>query len=210
MTKAVDCGSKCSVILGEMGFTPTSWGETILVAETADKTLAMPLGVRQRGDILWGRLYKSSSLYPIMKQGLIDGVGLCVTQDPILFYKAVFERGNLKPSSINNTPCLEGCSACIASNIIPGKETREYIELILEPQYITLIETVPRVYHRGDAALIEALVHCTRLKYISQGEQRRLAEYIEALVYGVNRGTLDEYRRSIASRILEYSRRILE
>ncbi len=178
--------------LEELGFTDKGYNETIIVAETINGYHAMPLGVILKDNELWCKIYKTSRLYKYIINNEVRKLSLCITTDPILFYKAIFHKEVEYTNIGKGWPCIKNCTACILVRLEETMDEKEYLEAILKPLKTIITAGYPRVYHRGEAALIEILVHYTKLPYLPENERKKLLEYIKALSYGLKKSTWDE------------------
>ncbi len=178
--------------LEKLGFTDKGYNETIIIAETINGYYAMPLGVILKDDELWCKIYKTSRLYKYIINNEVKKLSLCITTDPILFYKTVFHREVEYTNIGEGWPCIRNCNACIPVGLEETRDEKEYLEAILKPLKTIITTRYPRVYHRGEAALIEILVHYTKLPYLPENEKRKLVKYIEALSYGLKKSTWDK------------------
>lgn len=176
--------------LSELGFVKNSVVETIV--STYDKERnpnAAPMGVYtedMKNLIL--NVYKTSQTYENLmrwKSGVVN-----ITSDPNLYYRTTFKDVNpsgklpeewFVHASTVDAPNMLNTDACIEFNIINVEESEEKVKIQCRIEKILLIErrTLP-AYSRATSAVIESLIHATRIEnFLSSGEEKKAKERID-------------------------------
>lgn len=169
-----------------------AYNEVIATVTMNDEFYSMPLGLRLSNNSLIARVFKGSRLYDVLhSRGAVDA-SICITSNPLLFYYAVVRKDSLRYRIIDNTPCIEDCDACIGGRLGVAGKANNHVRIVFEPHRILILNPWPHPYVRGSAALIEALVHYTKIPYVSRTEAARLIGFIEAAVYAVEKSTTDD------------------
>jgi hypothetical protein len=154
---------------------------------------------------LRGRFFKDSIMFRIYTGYKPLYSVLCVTDDPLIFYNAVFRKNSLRYKYVKEygIPCINGCSACILVS-------RKYVRLVsdrlyvgFKPLSVKIYRRYPGVYQRFKYALIEALVQYTKIPFVDEESRRRLIEYIVYLRSTVYRSTKNRRYRRLIDEIIE-------
>ena len=196
-------------VLRKMGFSSTTYNETILTIKWVDGIYTMPFGVLYTRGFLRGRVFRGSKVYEVFKQKP-RYASLCVTHNPLLFYKAVFEKERIRYRDcvVNglSQPCIMGCDACVFTVVenLVFRSDRVWVEL--KPIDIRVFNKYPRVFHRVDHAIVEALVYYTKIPFVSRGEACKYYGYILACRETVYRSSKYTAYRRIIDSILEKTR----
>lgn len=154
-------------LLEDIGFKNNSIVETILVTRNVDGTPnPAPMGVARIGDkILEIKPFKSSRTF----QNLTRNNEACIniTQDPTLFLTTAFKKEvqEFHFGEIDNELRMLRAGVHIFIKILDVGEVSEYRSRCSSSvSSIELINRVPKVFSRGRAFAIEAIIHATRLK----------------------------------------------
>ena len=199
---------KC--ILAELGFSSDTWGEVVVVFYSESKVVGlMPLGLKLTENCtLTGRLYSGSRLYNHITSTKITELKckVCVTQDPLLFYTAVFEKSRGAEIFAREECPREHCDMCI-TGLCRFHSRGEIIDLKIEVEEYVLCRDMPRVFTRATAAIIEALVWLTKLPHAECKDLSVVLERVEFLVRVVEKSSQRKLYKELAefihSRALE-------
>jgi len=200
-------------VLRKMGFSSTTFSEVILIVKHMDSYYTMPFGVLYRHGLLWGRVFQGSRVYEVLMQRPLHAT-LCITQNPLLFYRAVFEKERLRYRELVvdgvMLPCIKGCSACVFTEIasIVFRESRAHVWL--KPVEVHVVDKHPRTLHRAEYAIIEALVHFTKIPFTDREEACRHYQHILLCRDTVYRSSRSRVYRRIINSILERAERTLK
>ena len=109
-----------------------------------------------------------------------------VTSDPFLFYKTTFkEKNQLSPnyfsrSKIIDAPYLRSANGYILMTLATCKHKQSYVETEFHIKRITLKKTRSGLYSRGAHAVIEAIIHSTRIKeFLTKGKRKKTNQLIQ-------------------------------
>ena len=190
-------------------FYRNAYNEVIVTTVLDDGYYSMPLGIRLSDNSLIARVFKGSRLYDALSSRSTIDASICITLNPLLFYYAVIKKESLKYNVVDDIPCIKDCDACIGGRLKVIETINDYIRALFEPHKISILNPYPRPYVRGSAALIEALVHYTKIPYIPQDAAERLFHFIEAALYAVERSTNDPTIRNAIREIYERAYKLL-
>ncbi|WP_455279738.1 DUF447 domain-containing protein [[Eubacterium] cellulosolvens] len=146
---------------------------------------AAPMGIKfLRKKRVFIRLFKGSrSLNNIIKRKCAIAN---VTSDPFLFYKTTFkEKNQLSPnyfsrSKIIDAPYLRSADGYVQMTLTKCKHKRSYVETEFHIKEINLKKTRSNIYSRGSHALIEAIIHSTRIKeFLAEGNTKKTNKLIQ-------------------------------
>ena len=161
-------------LLDVLGFSRGCIVETIVTTrDHGDLLNAAPMGVTRKGpDILEIKPFKSS----VTHRNLLMSRDACVniTGDPELFVTTAFKHEKLdgfKPPFIDENLTLRDADACILVDILEGHDLSEDRGcFVCKAHTINVRRPLPRVFSRGRAAAIEAVIHATRIDaYLRMG-----------------------------------------
>ncbi len=172
---------KINTLLRKIGFLEKTYNETIVLV---NKDIMMPLGIYVDNGVFYARVYKGSKLYnylsrPRMNNELVEAY-LCIPSTPLLFYIVIFEKNKVIPIEKRGLICFKDCSACIKCNIQKIRVERESYVIKLTPIKVVVLKKMPRVYHRFEHAIVEALVYYTKIPYVSR---RKALEYLKKILW---------------------------
>ena len=153
-----------------LGFTQNSFVETILVTRNRDGSFNLaPMGIIRQDRLLEIRPYKSSKTY----KNLVEGtrVSINLTDDPMLFLKTSF-KDELAEGPMVTDWILDGSDATIiAEKTSEADYSQIQASFTLEPITLTISNNMPKVFSRGRAEAIEAIIHATRIKVFQSENQ---------------------------------------
>jgi len=161
-------------LLDELGFSKGCIVETIVATMNPNGSPnPAPMGVTRRGpDLLEIKPFKSSATY----RNLLKGRDACVnvTGDPELFLTTAFKHDSLhgfKLPSIDENLSLRTADASILVEILRGQDISENRGcFVCRARSVEIHHPLPRVFSRGRAETIEAVIHTTRIRaYIHMG-----------------------------------------
>ena len=167
-------------LLHRLGFNCETFSETIVVLGDEREYYISPLGVKLCGDKLVARIFKNTKLHKMVASHCRE-CSICVTSDPLLFYKAVLDRSSLRVIASRRVavPSIDGCDAYVEGRVGEKKDKGLYTEISISPLDVSYEEKPPSTYNRAGPAIIEALVYITKIPYFEKSEQERF--YIKIL-----------------------------
>jgi hypothetical protein len=179
-TGSIEC------MLRYLGFSRDTWGETVVVFyRDNDIVNIMPLGLKILDEnmcTLYGRILRGSKFYNyIVEKNLSDTkCCICISQEPQLFYYAVFEKNKLVEIFSSDKNFGELCDAYLTS--ICRFDIKDYsVDVVILVKEIIIKRRYPRVFTRASATVIEALVWLTKISYIECNNLKDTLKYIEFL-----------------------------
>ncbi len=199
--------------LRELGFSETTYSETILSIKLGRETNAAPIGVLLGGENrLILKIYSGGKTYRMFLGGAEDCV-VNITDNPILFYQSIFEKNRVRfiPARKVSSPRIGGCYAYVECEVETIVEYRDYIRVLLNSVLVEVCGGGVKTYNRAGPAIIEALVHYTKLPHymsVDLGEAEEILRRIRVFTDIVSHSTKDSMLRSIAYRILRESENI--
>lgn len=160
--------------------------EVILSTTNMDKPFVAPIGVVYRNSVFETKLYRSTVTY----QNLIKNPfgAIIVVNDGLVFYRAIYEKQKLllNMHSHRGFWVLREAAAWIGFKVI-DEEKEQNLErsiLCLKPISGSLLRVKPSVYSRVDSALVEMLIHHSRLKpYVEAGMLNEALKLYELMVH---------------------------
>ncbi len=200
--------------LEKLGFSKLTYSEVILTIKLGETVNSAPMGVllNDCGKI-YLRVYKGQRTYRMIVNGARDCV-LNITDDPILFYDAIFEKDKIsyKPAKRVSSPRIHDCKAYVECSITDITRCKEYVKVLLKPLLIDVIDGTAKAYNRAGPAIIEALICYSKILYfknVDREEAEALKKRINIFRDIVYHSTKDRVLRRIATEILEKSEEIL-
>jgi len=196
--------------LESLGFSKLTYSEVIFTVRLKETVNVAPIGVLLNDEEeLSLRVYKGQRTYEMIVNGAEDCV-LNVTDDPILFYNAIFEKEKISyhPAERVSSPRISSCDAYVECSITEVTKCEEYIKVSLKPLFINVTRRTAKTYNRAGPAIIEALICYTKLLYFKDTDREK-AESLKKRI-GIFRGivyhsTEDDRLRRTATKILESS-----
>ncbi|MEL9940903.1 MAG: DUF447 family protein [Ignisphaera sp.] len=198
--------------LRRLGFSENVFGETIAFFAAGETVYVMAMGLKIASENLYGRVFKSSTAYKILKSSSASDIscGICVSLDPIAFYNSIFDKERLV-ECFKNGICLRSvCDAYIDTSIERVLDGGDFVEVFLRPVRIRVFRRVPRVFTRASAAIVEALVWLTKMPFLRDDERRWAFEFIAMLRETVYRSSSDESHRKVVESIYSSAKRLME
>jgi len=200
--------------LENLGFSRSTYSEVILTVKLGETVNSAPMGVllNDKGEICL-RVYRNQKTYRMIIDGAEDCV-LNITDDPILFYNAIFEKERISyaPAKRVSSPRILDCKAyveCLISNV---EIHEDFVKAFLKPLFIDATVKDIKTYNRAGPAIIEALVCYSKLLYFKDADRERagiLRKRIEIFRDVVYHSTTDSTLRKIMSKILARSEETL-
>ncbi len=195
-------------MLRELGFSEDTYSETILIVIRDEEVNATPIGIKLVDNYMVATIFKDSVTY----SGLISH-GECtinVTSDARIFYKFVMNEkigsDELLPSNVVHVPALKIADAVIEAKVINIIDKKDRAIFYFTPVNFRVFRNMPRTFNRAHPAIIEALVHYTRIKpYLMMGlhsEIDKLLERIKMCADTVKHSTQDTELLNIVNDIL--------
>jgi hypothetical protein len=199
--------------LRELGFSEHTYSEILLTLARDDEINVAPMGVLLAGEgLLRVKVYVGSRTYCLLDMGAKECV-LNVTRDPILFYRAIFEKGKIRYTNSKkiSAPRVKGCDGYVECRVASLNKSEGCYEVMLKPILIEVSSRKVRTYARVETAIIEALICYTKLSHFRAANPRKARELFrrvrifEEIAY---RSTRDEAMRRIVRNIVEEGRRV--
>jgi hypothetical protein len=173
----------------ELGFVKDGICESIVSTYNPErKPHASPIGISTNDmHLLILRIYQNSQTYKNLikwKSGVAN-----ITSDPTLFhittFKDSFSNSQIPEEMFEHedavdAPRLRNVDGCIALKLIKKEDNVNPATIVCRVEKI-LIKGNPRlkVYNRGSHAVIESLIHATRIKlYLQNGDKEKVKELI--------------------------------
>jgi hypothetical protein len=196
-------------------FSTDTWGEVIVSFYNENRVVGlMPLGLKLSEECtLSGRLYAGSRFYNyIISAGITElKCNVCVTQDPVLFYTAIFDKSKAIEILTREALLKKYCDICF-TGFCEFQNRGDIIDLRVKIIEIVLYRELPRVFTRVNAAIIEALIWFTKIPYMECRDLATILEKLEFLREIVYRSTQKklyiEFIDLIYSKALELVREI--
>jgi hypothetical protein len=150
--------------LDSLGFREGCIAEVVLVTVNPDGSPnAAPMGAKRvGGDVFEVKPYKSSATYRNLLNDPRSTIN--VTSDPMVFLATAF-KDEVPTQPAMAGLCLKGCDACIVLERTEGVEfsTDRYL-FKNKAKEVSVYASHPRVFSRGVAEAVEAVIHATRVK----------------------------------------------
>ena len=180
----VDMDAGFAEKLDILGFRMGCTAEVVLVTVNPDGSPnAAPMGAKRTGGTVFEvKPFKTSATYRNLSRDPRSTVN--VTSDPKIFLATAFKE------EISNQPTtyhlhLRGCDAHITCERIEGVEFSAERHLFRNKvKDIALNVSHPRVFSRGVAEAVEAVVHATRVKAFRMQGRHEDADALEEKVLG--------------------------
>ena len=202
------------MILGRLGFSKITYSEVILTIRLKETVNAAPMGVllNDAGEACL-RVYRGQRTYEMIIDGAKDCV-LNITDDPILFYNAIFKKDKIaySPAQRVSSPRISNCDAYVECSITDPASYGEYLKVFLKPLFINEAHRTVRTYNRAGPAIIEALICYSKILYFKDADREKaesLKKGIDMFRDIVYHSTKDKVLRRIATEILDKTEEIL-
>jgi hypothetical protein len=174
--------------LSQMGFIRNGIVELILSTfNDANRPHAAPMGAYTEDlhrVIL--KPFKSSQTYGNLKRRRSAVAN--ITSDPQIFYRATFkdmDKDGLPEAWFTraetvDAPRLTNIDACVELSVTEIEETEDRAKMTCRVEkMVTFERLLPKAYNRAASAVIESLIHATRIKvYLNSGEYSTAEELI--------------------------------
>jgi hypothetical protein len=154
-----------SRLLDNLGFNHNTIVESILTTQNIDNSLnAAPMGVTRIGqNLLKIKPFISSTSFLNLKIG--ETVCINTTSDPMLFLVTAFKEYLKDQPKINFDLSIDRCDASLYCEIVEIKAVlKTRVKANLKVEQVKVWNPMPRVFNRGQAEAIEAVIHATRVK----------------------------------------------
>ncbi len=192
----------------DLGFSEDTFGEVVAFFSWSNSKHVMPLGLKFRNGFLYGRIFKGSKMYTILSDAKNIGninCMVCISSNPMLFYNAVFNKGEVL-KCCENVDCVKNfCDACIETVVANSIVSDEFVEVFLKPIKIGIYRRIPRVFTRASAAIIEALVWYTKMVFADESRRREYLNRILMLRDVVYRSSLNKVYREIIDDVVAHA-----
>jgi len=202
------------VSLESLGFSRFTYSEVIFTVKLKEMVNAAPMGVflNDAGEIRL-KVYKGQRTYEMIVNGAKDCV-LNITDDPMLFYNAIFEKDKISyiPAKRVSSPRIIDCDAYVECSIVNLAICKEYVMVLLKPLLIDPAHGTVRTYNRAGPAIIEALICYSKIPYFKDADREKaesLKKRIAMFRNIVYHSTRDKALRKIATEILDRAEEIL-
>lgn len=193
-------------LLPRLGFSPKTFSEVILVLKTDEGAHVQPLGVKLKGSSLWARVFKSTRLHERLRSGLKGSLN--IIYDPRAFFEPIM-YGHLLSLEIRNShlgPYIASCDMAIFVRITEIFKKKDFSSVIFKPTGLLVRREHPLAHNRAFSAIVEALVHLTRIRYyVRLGDVQlveALVDKVRTCVEAVRHATEEATYLSMASEIL--------
>jgi len=176
--------------LAKMGFVKNGIVETII--STFDKnrnSIAAPMGVSAEDEKhITLSIYKTTKTYKNLKEKKCGVAN--ITSDPTLFHRTVFKDVNpggklpndwFTHASNVDAPYLRNTDAFIEFRVTNLTGSGEKAKVRCRVQKIVVArKDLLQVYHRAKSAVIESIIHATRIEiFLATDEKKKAKELIE-------------------------------
>ncbi len=157
-------GAGFAETLESLGFREGCIAEVVLVTVNPDGSPnAAPMGVKRVGGTVFEvKPYKTSATYRNLLSDPRSTMN--VTGDPMVFLATAFKEEVPTQPAMDGL-CLRGCDACIELLSIEGVEVSADRYLFKNKTMdVAVHASRPRVFSRGVAEAVEAVIHATRVE----------------------------------------------
>ena len=151
-------------MLDSLGFRDGCIAEVVLVTVEPDGSPnAAPMGAkRMGGDVFEVKPFKTSATYRNLLNDPRSTMN--VTSDPMVFLATAF-KDEISTQPAMDGLSLRGCDACITLLRTEGVEASADRYLFKnKTKEVAVYASYPRVFSRGVAEAVEAVIHATRVK----------------------------------------------
>ncbi|MEM2185171.1 MAG: DUF447 family protein [Candidatus Methanomethylicia archaeon] len=200
-------------ILDSLEFSSDTYIETVTLFYVNGKLMGlMPLGMKKLNSQFFARIFKSSRMYnTILNLEDLSRVKckICISSNPITFYYAIFKKEKLVKAFMGKNYSRKFCDACIDATMTSYEKDQEFLKIYLKPIEIYIVRRYPKGFNRASAAIIEALVHYTKIPFVNMEEQKRLILKIEMCMETVYRSSEKPTYRAIIEEIFKRAKNLL-
>lgn len=192
-------------LLKKLGLSTHTFSEVIVAMKSKHDYYAAPIGVKLINRKITAWIYKGSRLFEELSQA--NYCSLNVTSNPKIFYNALFKKDiHFGIFHRTGTPYIKDADAIIEAYISKNEDLNEKSIFTFKPLLIKFKKVYPKTFNRAEPAIIEALIHFTRVKvYYRIGDSAKVKELmnrIVACIDTVKHSTLDPELNKIAMNIL--------
>ncbi|MGB9659269.1 MAG: DUF447 domain-containing protein [Nitrososphaerales archaeon] len=115
-----------------------------------------------------------------------------ITSDPVIFYKTAFKDANhssevpldwFEKANRVNAPKLKNADACIEVEATKIENKRDRAKVFCEVVNIVPAKIFPKAYCRATFALIESIIHATRIKVFLSKDEKKVEELTNLVKY---------------------------
>jgi len=201
--------------LRRLGFRTNTIGEVIVVFfhTRLSTVLTVPLGLKLVDEGLKARIYPGTKTRKVLESENFDRCCICITANPLLFYKATLYREHLKYKviKVNNEeyPCLRQCDAYVLCRVVKRYTSQQFLYLVFKPVKLVYSRRRPRVITRATLAVLEALIHLTKMPYIDVATRKHYLNTIQVLMEIVKRCTNSRAIRTAMQDILQRAQKLV-
>jgi len=201
-------------ILRELGFSPTTFSETIVVTEISNGIWnCAPMGVKLENGNLYFYVYEGARTLDALRRKKYLTIN--IVYDVSVFMKCIFKKCSneelYEPSSKFPIPHIASADAYIECELLSLKEVNGKFKAVCKPINVVIKRSIPRTFNRAFPAIIEALIYYTKIKPFKRLKlKRELKKLIERLIhckYIVEHSTSNreylEYIEKIISEVLK-------
>ena len=199
--------------LVKLGFSSDTYSEILLTVRLGSDINVAPIGVLMENQELIIRVFKGSKTYNMLLNGAKECV-INVTRNPRYFYYAIFHKDKIMLTDAVKVSVkrVADCNAYIECNISNIELKDDYLTAYLKPIFVEISSYYPLTFNRAWPAIIEALVHYTKIPYyrslnISANEIIRKISFLREIVY---RSSKNIELRRIIDDIIDRTRKLLE
>lgn len=170
-------------ILDEMGFQIGEVVETIVTTRgVGGEPNAAPMGILRTGPrVVEVKPFLNTTTYANLKD---TGRGVAnITYDVKLFLESAFKESGVKPEWFEedeDPPRLRDADAILSFSVLEETAASERgARFLCRIKWIRVFNPFPRVFSRGFAAVVEAIIHATRIEaFIGEGRGDEVEEWL--------------------------------
>lgn len=195
-----------------LGFSNETYSEVLLTININNDTNVAPMGVLLKNNKLYVRIYSGTKTYNAILN-YADECVLNITNNPKLFFNAILHKEKIRfyNSTIVNAKRVLDCDAYIECNINKRNILSNYAEIFLNPLIIDVVNPSVKTYNRAGPAIIEALVHLSKIQYykssgMNNNEILKRFLFLREIVY---HSTSDKDYRIMINEILDKAEKFI-
>jgi hypothetical protein len=182
-------------ILDRLGFQIGEIVETIVTSRGLGGELnAAPMGILRAGPrTVEIKPFLDTTTYANLRD---TGRGLAnITHDARLFLETTFKESGVRPEWFEedeDPPYLKGAEALISLSVLEETIVSDRRAVFLcQVEWVRVLNPVPRVFSRGFAAAVEAIIHATRIEaFIGEGRRDEVEEQLQR--FNICRETIEK------------------
>lgn len=185
--------------LKKMGFSSSTYLEAVVMFSKGSEAVnVVPLGFILRKGMLIARIFRGSKTYKLVTEGMVDRGRLCITEDAILFYLAIFKKEEAL-KAFNRF-----CRAYVDFDIVKVEFRKDHVVLYSKPVGVEIVDRVPKGFVRASAAIVEALVWLSKIPYVDKRRRNLYKNYVKMCINVIYRSSRSRRYRMIARDISKY------